>query len=747
MGVKSLSYCRMKVYIICCNIVFVLLLHEANCQSPISSENDVKCNNSNGCESSCPPDSKIGSDGKCVCSYDKCPLSPANCNEGYVKKRVHESTEIPGECCSIDDCVKEIYKNCSAVTCPELEPCPSDSYRLPALTSVDGCCVMNQKCICLPTCHPKNCTADTTPVIEVQSTGEPGQCCPLYKCVKTVEDMTDEATTENSPQYCTDNGSGILNPNQILKHGANYTSAEKCSFCVCQNGDLTCSMPSCKPCIESVKLPNECCPRCTIPTEVGSHCPPMPNCTKPCPYGNELDANKCITCECKECPTECVYFDPSGIKQCDCNHSTSLSTSSQCPPLLDCNNHCEFGFKKDEKGCDVCKCTECHKQCSDGYMIDNKGVSICKCQPWLGISTKKPEAIENSVSCKTDMNVIRDDGETWFDGCRECTCISGKEMCSLVHCSPLTCSNPILNVTSSCCPFCADDPVKNKEMSHMVCSGLNGGLMLDGEIFILNECIQCVCREGRALCLSKECPPAPCSRPRQPNKGECCSTCSLSNEVEADFSTSFMSDDRCNQLHNSTVWRKDSCTSCRCVDSEARCFTELCESLSSCQRPLVIKGRCCPICIDEAEKYKLDDVCVHENTTYKSGNEWKLDSCRKCKCVSGHIECTEMVCPQVCMDTIHQPGKCCPVCADNPKFSFLQQISYTILLVVIIFISVMLVICLTKHWRYRKQQIHLRDFGCSPPQYHQYKVISSCPYDTTTSQKMLSSEKTSLAPV
>lgn len=65
---------------------------------------------------------------------------------------------------------------------------------------------------------------------------------------------------------------------------------------------------------------------------------------------------------------------------------------------------------------------------------------------------------------------------------------------------------------------------------------------------------------------------------------------------------------------------------------------------------------------DEAEKYKLNDVCVHENTTYKSGNEWKLDSCRKCKCVSGHIECTEMVCPQVCMDAIHEPGKCCPVC-------------------------------------------------------------------------------------
>lgn len=43
MGVKSLSYCRMKVYIICCNIVFVLLLHEANCQSPISSGNFSLC--------------------------------------------------------------------------------------------------------------------------------------------------------------------------------------------------------------------------------------------------------------------------------------------------------------------------------------------------------------------------------------------------------------------------------------------------------------------------------------------------------------------------------------------------------------------------------------------------------------------------------------------------------------------------------------------------------------------------------
>lgn len=58
------------------------------------------------------------------------------------------------------------------------------------------------------------------------------------------------------------------------------------------------------------------------------------------------------------------------------------------------------------------------------------------------------------IDILSDTNVLREDGETWFDGCRQCSCISGKEMCSLIRCSPFSCSNPIINSTSSCCPFC-----------------------------------------------------------------------------------------------------------------------------------------------------------------------------------------------------------------------------------------------------------------------------------------------------
>lgn len=84
--------------------------------------------------------------------------------------------------------------------------------------------------------------------------------------------------------------------------------------------------------------------------------------------------------------------------------------------------------------------------------------------------------------------------------------------------------------------------------------------------------------------------------------------------------------------------------------------------------------------------------------------------------------------------------------ADNPEFTFMQEMSYIALLLIMICISIALVIYITRQWRYKKQQIRLRDFGCPPPQY-QYKYIPTCPYDTSNSQQITTSEKASLAPV
>ncbi|ESO01938.1 hypothetical protein HELRODRAFT_161144 [Helobdella robusta] len=44
-------------------------------------------------------------------------------------------------------------------------------------------------------------------------------------------------------------------------------------------------------------------------------------------------------------------------------------------------------------------------------------------------------------------------GHSWWDGCRKCFCNHGYEMCELVVCPPVRCSNPIV-LSDSCCPTC-----------------------------------------------------------------------------------------------------------------------------------------------------------------------------------------------------------------------------------------------------------------------------------------------------
>lgn len=46
--------------------------------------------------------------------------------------------------------------------------------------------------------------------------------------------------------------------------------------------------------------------------------------------------------------------------------------------------------------------------------------------------------------------------------------------------------------------------------------------------------------------------------------------------------------------------------------------------------------------VDKADKYKNDDVCVFQNLTFKTNEEWSVDSCTRCKCVSGRIKCAPL---------------------------------------------------------------------------------------------------------
>lgn len=43
--------------------------------------------------------------------------------------------------------------------------------------------------------------------------------------------------------------------------------------------------------------------------------------------------------------------------------------------------------------------------------------------------------------------------ESWHDGCRECYCHNGREMCALITCPVPACANPTIR-PGQCCPSC-----------------------------------------------------------------------------------------------------------------------------------------------------------------------------------------------------------------------------------------------------------------------------------------------------
>lgn len=43
--------------------------------------------------------------------------------------------------------------------------------------------------------------------------------------------------------------------------------------------------------------------------------------------------------------------------------------------------------------------------------------------------------------------------ESWHDGCRDCYCHNGREMCALITCSVPNCGNPTIH-PGQCCPSC-----------------------------------------------------------------------------------------------------------------------------------------------------------------------------------------------------------------------------------------------------------------------------------------------------
>lgn len=55
--------------------------------------------------------------------------------------------------------------------------------------------------------------------------------------------------------------------------------------------------------------------------------------------------------------------------------------------------------------------------------------------------------------CLTSNGHRYEEGDSWHDGCRNCYCHSGREMCVLISCPVPSCSHPVVR-PDQCCPTC-----------------------------------------------------------------------------------------------------------------------------------------------------------------------------------------------------------------------------------------------------------------------------------------------------
>ncbi|KAK3563107.1 hypothetical protein QTP86_016344 [Hemibagrus guttatus] len=521
---------------------------------------------------------------KCTCT--QCPTQP-ECPSGHKAVIVSEATGAPGNCCDSYKCEKVSPKCVYNGT----EFAVDEVYRL------DSCWL----CQCrggISFCSKTECAE-----LECDNFYIPeGECCPVCTGVELLS---------------ADSTKAICWQNHKLRQHEEQWKEDDCTFCQCVDGETHCTAMVCKQsCHNPVKIPGECCPFCEEPSyETVSPllCPPLENCSlsgHECPFGFEQDHNGCLLCQCltnNSCPKLSSYCNeqcPMGYKKDDYGcELCECSTPSECRPLT-CRKTCPYGYVRNKHGCEMCRCIKCppftcDKQCSDGYKQNRKGCNVCLCkESERGVSTTASPPV--SSHCLTANGQQFEEGESWHDGCRDCYCHAGHEMCVLISCPAPSCTNPVLR-SHQCCPSCEEELGSGRPegMDMVVCQAPGDELYVEGDTWNLDECTRCTCRQGRVLCDTEVCPPALCQTPTR-TKGTCCLSCHEENpnflpvnNSQREYCTSSDGD----ILLAGDSWKPNACTSCICNNGTIQCFSQRCPA-AKCKVPVLRKGQCCPQCLD-----------------------------------------------------------------------------------------------------------------------------------------------------
>lgn len=712
----------------CCDVYECVQPKDKNCSGVTCPEEGVDCpTDSYRLPNRRAPGDCCSHPQGCECLPGPCP--EPDCADGEHARVVRQGTQRPGTCCPLYKCVQhelndtcvldgDVWKNGSTWWKNECTQCSCNN-------GLSFCAERPLQCPELPV----SCRVTRVPQ---------GKCCPV--CVEA------DPVAENSLMP---SGGCVSSSGKLYQDGGEWQE-DPCTTCTCIAGTKKCQAHMCVlRCDHARYVPDECCPLCDASSVVTipPHCPALNNCSLRCMHGFVRDDDGCYTCQCQaeECILECpsgYLQDSQGNKLCEC------AMSRDCPVLTGCHKNCSHGFRLNKAGCEVCKCkecrpqTDCNKSCVHGLRTNDRGCPICKCRASAEHipDVSRYNHVITEATCISAGGQHHGDGEAWFDGCRQCYCHGGAEMCNLITCPALVCKRPVFNESRDCCPRCSDEGrtehEAKKPQQATVCHSVDGVYRVEGETWPLDACTWCLCHQGRVLCQAHRCLPAPCPQPaHQP--GQCCARCPEPTAIPGPPHA------RSCGVHrpHGTAWMEDSCRSCVCADGHVSCFTQQCPDLT-CSRPVLVKHQCCPMCLDQSQPR----MCAAGNATYHEGEEWQEDACTCCRCSLGHKTCTQKVCSVSCKNPVKKPGKCCPLCSEAdgtsshadsvPSSSGDSPVVFTeSMYIICILVLLCVCICLALYIGYQcyRQRLDSTPKSCPNPAYDGYTHSNPYPPPDYTS--------------
>ncbi|KAL5011079.1 hypothetical protein ScPMuIL_013384, partial [Solemya velum] len=482
-----------------------------------------------------------------------------------------------------------------------------------------------------------------------------------------------------------------LYENQIHHSGESVISErDPCNRCACEGGNMVCQTIICPVvnCLTPFRQVSECCPSCPVCSflgedyEEGSEFPhPEDQCRVcKCERGRVRCQSQSCDPQCSHprldmcCPVcdECFFdgvlydnqaiFKPDSCRTCSCSNGNVACTTETCPDL-----RCILRETPPGACCEQCKgCLHQGLQHVDGskWILEENPCITCMChggivtcmQVECYVPCSNPVAVPGQCcpvcpTCTFSGDAYRD-GDIFSpngDPCDVCSCENGNLHCVHENCPNVANCPPdqlILPRPGECCPTCAGFGTN--------CSRDHFGMVINPRPE--DPCFFCKCEESFSwICMKKECPLLNCPPPvLKLQSGQCCPTCPACY-VQSE-----------NQYYEEgAVWSSadNPCISCQCMHGSVQCDIVECPPVRCSPQEELVKppGQCCEFCQQLPESN-----CLYQGIVYQDGQQWTVDECTNCECLSGGVQCATKRCPNLECGPEETPsvppGYCCPVC-------------------------------------------------------------------------------------